>query len=108
MGDGRPALPSLHEEDPDTVEQDVTGHTTIGVLASRSLRPWLIVVASQNSTGRMFPLGDQDIVIGNSSEADLVLKEEGVSRRHVKVHMMPGGAVRISDLDSTRGVTVDG
>ncbi len=47
------------------------------------------------------------VTIGRSSDLDLVLVEEMVSRKHARIHM-GGGAITIEDLDSTNGTFVNG
>lgn len=58
--------------------------------------------------GGEFPLEEgQRIVIGRSSDLDMVLVEEMVSRRHAHIQMQ-GGVISIEDLGSTNGTFVNG
>src|SRR5690606_27346493 len=58
--------------------------------------------------GGEFPLDEfQEIVIGRSSDLDMVLVEEMVSRRHAKISLQ-GGVVSIEDMGSTNGTFVNG
>lgn len=58
--------------------------------------------------GGEFPLGrGQEIVIGRSSDLDMVLVEELVSRRHAKI-VFQGNTITIEDLGSTNGTFVNG
>jgi hypothetical protein len=58
--------------------------------------------------GGEFPLaGDKQIVIGRSSELDMVLVEDMVSRKHAKI-MIASGTITIEDLGSTNGTFVNG
>jgi pSer/pThr/pTyr-binding forkhead associated (FHA) protein len=58
--------------------------------------------------GGEYPLEDgRQIVIGRSSDLDMVLVEEMVSRRHAQISMS-GGAITIEDLGSTNGTFVNG
>ncbi|HEY5677342.1 MAG TPA: DUF4388 domain-containing protein [Myxococcales bacterium] len=58
--------------------------------------------------GGEYPLSDTgEVVIGRSSELDLVLIEDMVSRKHAKLTLQPG-QVTISDLGSTNGTFVNG
>jgi FHA domain/Domain of unknown function (DUF4388) len=58
--------------------------------------------------GGQFPLEDgQEIIIGRSSDLDMVLVEEMVSRRHARIQMQ-GGVISIEDLGSTNGTFVNG
>ena len=58
--------------------------------------------------GGEYPLADAgELVIGRSSELDLVLIEDMVSRKHAKLTLAPGN-ITISDLGSTNGTFVNG
>lgn len=58
--------------------------------------------------GGEFPLPvDGEIVIGRSSELDMVLVEDMVSRRHAKI-TVTGGQIFLQDLGSTNGSFVNG
>src|SRR5450432_4816890 len=58
--------------------------------------------------GGEFPLGEgQEIVIGRSSELDMVLVEEMVSRKHARI-ALTDGVISIADLGSTNGTFVNG
>jgi hypothetical protein len=46
-------------------------------------------------------------VLGRGAEADVVVDDTGVSRRHAEIHI-EGGRVRVVDLGSTNGTFVDG
>src|SRR5882724_4578588 len=49
----------------------------------------------------------QEIVIGRSSELDMVLVEEMVSRKHARI-ALTDGVINIEDLGSTNGTFVNG
>ena len=58
--------------------------------------------------GGEFPLGpDREVVIGRSSELDMVLVEDMVSRKHAKITTQAGQIV-ITDMGSTNGTFVNG
>src|SRR2546428_14083542 len=58
--------------------------------------------------GGEFPLHpDREIVVGRSSDLDMVLVEDMVSRKHAKI-AMSGDQVFIQDLGSTNGTFVNG
>jgi Domain of unknown function (DUF4388)/Inner membrane component of T3SS, cytoplasmic domain len=58
--------------------------------------------------GGEFPLkGDKQLIIGRSSELDMVLVEDMVSRKHAKI-TIESGRISIEDLGSTNGTFVNG
>jgi len=58
--------------------------------------------------GGEFPLkGDRQILIGRSSDLDMVLVEDMVSRKHAKI-TIADGKITIEDLGSTNGTFVNG
>jgi hypothetical protein len=57
--------------------------------------------------GRSYQLNSPVTVIGRGAEADVVVDDAGVSRRHAEVHT-DGNRVRVIDLGSTNGTFVDG
>ncbi len=58
--------------------------------------------------GGEFPLEDsREVIVGRSSELDMVLVEEMVSRKHARL-MLKDGRVEIEDLGSTNGTFVNG
>ena len=58
--------------------------------------------------GGEFPLEDnREIIVGRSSDLDMVMVEEMVSRRHARIQLV-GGSVNIDDLGSTNGTFVNG
>ncbi len=56
---------------------------------------------------RVYRVGPQGLVIGRSSEADVVLVDPLVSRRHAVVRAV-GSALEVEDQDSRQGVRVNG
>ncbi len=57
--------------------------------------------------GRHVEINRPVTVIGRGSDADVMLDDSGVSRRHAEIHIVDGQA-RIIDLGSTNGTHVDG
>lgn len=58
--------------------------------------------------GDVLPLTTGSTLIGRTRQADLVLEDEGVSRRHAKVAITDDGVVNLIDLDSTNGTLLNG
>jgi pSer/pThr/pTyr-binding forkhead associated (FHA) protein len=70
--------------------------------------PWTLRFISGKYQGGEFPLRpNREIVIGRSSDLDMVLVEDMVSRKHAKI-VTDGKAVSIQDLGSTNGTFVNG
>lgn len=57
--------------------------------------------------GRRYLLTGPVTVIGRGSEADIVVDDPGVSRRHLEIRVTPDGVVA-TDLGSTNGLLVEG
>ena len=58
--------------------------------------------------GALFPLRQgREVIVGRSSDVDLVLAEDLVSRRHARI-AVEGGAVTLQDLGSTNGTFLNG
>src|SRR5438045_1712616 len=59
--------------------------------------------------GGEFPIyPDKPIVVGRSSDLDMVLVEDMVSRRHAKISVGADNSITIEDLGSTNGTFVNG
>ncbi|MFF3038043.1 FhaA domain-containing protein [Arthrobacter citreus] len=57
--------------------------------------------------GQRYSLNASSVVLGRSSEADILVDDTGVSRRHLEIRTV-GGTVRAVDLGSTNGSYVNG
>jgi len=87
---------------PDRVAPNTSGSQT-GARTHLALR-----FISGKYQGGEFPLEEgKEIVIGRSSELDMVLVEEMVSRKHARIRMA-GGIISIEDMGSTNGTFVNG
>ena len=67
-----------------------------------------IVVSGRSTVGKMFKLDRPEMTIGRSADADIMLDDEGVSRRHAKVVVKADGSVQLVDLNSTNGTFNNG
>ena len=73
--------------------------------ASPGRRPWLDI------DGHAYPLVGSLTVIGRGEEADVVVDDPGVSRRHAEIRVTSDGphlVATVRDLGSTNGTLVDG
>jgi transcriptional regulator with PAS, ATPase and Fis domain len=66
------------------------------------------LLVMRERTWSAYPLPDEGVItIGRGQDADLRLTEEGISRRHARLEMLPGGAgFRLTDLGSRNGTRV--
>jgi two-component system cell cycle response regulator len=67
-----------------------------------------LLVLSGRALGQLFKLPPGEVVLGRSTEADIRLDDEGVSRLHAKIRRRTDGTVEVADLDSTNGTYVNG
>ncbi len=71
-------------------------------------RSFVLRFISGKYQGGEFPVGtDKQILIGRSSDLDMVLVEDMVSRKHARIGMQ-GADIWIEDLGSTNGTFVNG
>lgn len=70
--------------------------------------PFALRFVSGRYQGAIFPLREgREVIVGRSSEVDLVLAEDLVSRRHARF-AIEDGAVTLQDLGSTNGTFLNG
>lgn len=84
----------------------VTKRTETVARASGGVRPCLLVLTGA-AVGRSFRLTSSSYVIGRGSEVDIRLDDDGVSRQHAKIVLLPEGGVLLKDLRSTNGTYVN-
>jgi pSer/pThr/pTyr-binding forkhead associated (FHA) protein len=71
-------------------------------------RSYVLRFISGKYQGGEFPIGpDRQILVGRSSDLDMVLVEDMVSRKHARISMQ-GDQIWIEDLGSTNGTFVNG
>ena len=86
----------------------VPRHAKAGPDEPKSEPRYALRFISGKYQGGEFPLkSDKQVVIGRSSELDMVLVEDMVSRKHAKISTTDGD-VFIQDLGSTNGTFVNG
>jgi diguanylate cyclase (GGDEF)-like protein len=75
-------------------------------LACGSSAPCLVMIRGPQ-LGRRFPLEPGEAVLGRSSDCDLLVPLDGVSRRHCRFRVEPG-RVTVQDLGSKNGTWING
>ncbi|NOZ85322.1 MAG: GGDEF domain-containing protein [Deltaproteobacteria bacterium] len=68
---------------------------------------YLVVIAGRG-VGRMFKLTGKEVVIGRHQSCDIILEDDGVSRRHAKLLNIRTGDTVVIDLKSTNGTFANG
>jgi len=89
-------------------EEQTVIHKRVPVGGAPRERKAYLIVLSGRAVGQMFKLAPGEHVLGRSTEADIRLDDEGVSRLHAKMRRRSDGTVEVSDLDSTNGTYVNG
>jgi transcriptional regulator with PAS, ATPase and Fis domain len=76
-------------------------------LAARVRRFWLVVTEGPDAGTRHLSTGER-VVVGTHESADLVLRDDTVSRFHCEIVIAADAATVLRDLGSRNGTTVDG
>lgn len=75
---------------------------------------WALVVYAGANLGRIFPLAPGENIIGRSTQVDIILLDEEVSRSHACIRMTLGNAsqpeteLTLQDMGSTNGTFLNG
>jgi len=92
-------------------EEKTSVHSIADLLAAEGQRhsAYLIVISAKSvaTMGRMYKLDRPEIVLGRSSEAEIQVEDDGISRKHAKVVQGPG-IYSLVDLGSTNGTYLNG
>jgi two-component system cell cycle response regulator len=86
---------------------DVVETTPEGPGGSRFERQFILTVVAGPQTGFARVIEGAEIVLGRGYGSDLLLADQGLSRRHCRV-WRSGDELRIEDLGSSNGTFVDG
>jgi two-component system, cell cycle response regulator len=108
----RPAVPSAPElprlwDDRDEDMVEVTETTRTFEAARRTPGRPRLKVMSGVSAGEVFAIDAPTLTIGRSSDAQICLQDQGVSRMHCRI-VREGDEVFVEDLGSSNGTFVDG
>ncbi len=97
----------------DDDESDRTAIASRSELAARiasrgkNQRPWIVIVSGAANVGKMYRL-DGELVVGRGPSATVQVEEDGVSRMHAKIVLLPDGRAQVVDLESRNGTFVNG
>jgi len=67
-----------------------------------------LTILKGTSVGRTYRLGTGRLIVGRAADCDIVLDDDGVSRRHALFVVSVQGKVTIEDLRSTNGTLING
>jgi diguanylate cyclase (GGDEF)-like protein len=82
--------------------------TAVPRFPSASARHAYLLVLAGPQFGEIFPLpSDREILLGRRDDADVAIRDDGVSRRHATIRVEGEGAL-VTDLESANGTYVDG
>jgi two-component system cell cycle response regulator len=65
-----------------------------------------LTVLTGLQAGRLLAVDAAEVIIGRTADADLVVDETGVSRRHARIARNPEGGFYVEDLASTNGTFI--
>ena len=95
------------DDDFDDEKTSLHNVASVGVSDRAKASPCLVVVSGKSSAGKMFKLRG-DMIVGRSSDAEIYLDDDGISRKHASVHVRDDGHVEVRDLGSTNGTYWNG
>jgi diguanylate cyclase (GGDEF)-like protein len=75
---------------------------------SPELRTAYLTALNGKLLGRTYRLGSGRLFVGRADDCDIVLDDDGVSRRHALFVATPDQKVMLEDLGSTNGTLIDG
>lgn len=67
-----------------------------------------VLVMSGSLKGKMFKLTPGEMLVGRSPDCDIMLEDDGVSRKHARLVCRQDGRIHLLDLGSTNGTWVEG
>ena len=110
MGDSSATLDDSDLDDSGTLDAKTARYDDLDVLKKYSLEkkvPTLVVLRGAEA-GLRIPLVDESASLGRTIDADIVLHDDLISRRHAKVvHNPKSGSFSLVDLDSTNGTMLN-
>lgn len=97
----RTAVPRISEV---TVERPATPYKP----EAAEPRNAYLTILKGTSVGRTYQLGPGRHIVGRSADCDIILDDDGVSRRHALLVVSAQGTVAVEDLRSTNGTLING
>jgi diguanylate cyclase (GGDEF)-like protein len=102
----KPPGPPLQEVDEKTGDHTVISPIESLELDENGITPSLLMISGPQ-IGRSFPIAQSEFMLGRSSQSDLPIEDDLVSRYHCKLVIQPDRAELI-DLGSTNGTLLNG
>src|SRR4051812_28940076 len=92
---------------PEPYDKTQTGIPPAASADKDARTPFLIILSGKATVGKMFALDRPVHMLGRSSDCDIYIDDEGVSRHHARLERMPEG-FRLVDLGSRNGTFCNG
>jgi diguanylate cyclase (GGDEF)-like protein len=99
--------PVIRYDEDDEAGKGTAAHRAAAPIHHPPVRPYLVVVAGDESVGRCIPVTD-GMIIGRGTAADVSLAGSGISRRHARVSIVDDGSLYFEDCGSSNGIAYGG
>jgi ABC transport system ATP-binding/permease protein len=70
--------------------------------------PYRLIYSAENQPPVEHPLDYGEYILGRSAECDIVIQHAEVSRRHLRINILPDDKLWITDLGSANGAQLEG
>jgi two-component system cell cycle response regulator len=105
--DDEDELLKWQEDEPIDADRTVIKDIEHIAIAQIDRQAYLMVI-SGSAAGKMFLISKEPMIVGRSTECDIYLDDEGLSRKHAQIEHDERRNVVITDLDSTNGSYFNG
>jgi len=70
--------------------------------------PYRLIYSAENQPPVEYPLDYGEYILGRSAECDIVLQHPEISRRHLRINILPDERLWVTDLGSANGSQLEG